>query len=1167
MGKVGRFLLGVGLIVGGILLSPFTGGLSLGLTMLGTNMAMRALFKPVGLANALTVIKQTVASPVAALPIIYGEMKVGLRLADMRVNPSSTKNLYMVGCLAHACQLDGSGVDDIREVYFGEDLAFDAAGTLQTKFKKDGDARAWLTKHLGGLSQTADSDLTTIFSGKWTASHRGRGVAYILLRLLFDADVYQSVPQVTVKVRGLHLLDPRNASLTYVSFGSVAMLNPALAILDYLLNPYYGLDTGRKVQLATSDLTNSGFGNFSAASALDGNPDTSAWENGGVSAGAYLKFDMQYARELDRLDLWLSTLDGATSQDQYLVQWSDDGSSGWTSVVGLTTQFRTPGLNCFRWNSRRSGAHRYWRLYLNNAPTAAYGIGGADWYETEIDWQAFEDAANYCEAVVNVPPAESAFKTITAIDTGTGRLTVPGHPWTSGNVVNFALMPGFGSAGTLFVYVPGQGSIPLENGTYTITKIDNDTITLDEVDGWAGTYTASSLRAGALVGTERFKINGAIDTGSEPAEVLRQLLTACRGRLIYQNGRYRLFIKQVQSASLTLTEDDLVGNLKFTLPGNREKFNKVRVTYVDPLNNYQPDVIEAPRAGLLNPFLVADNNFESVMEIELPLTQSKYTALQIGLVALRESREGITVEATLRERGLLAQTGDVVAFAVPNSTPGWSDKQFCVEQIAVTRDGYIQLVATEYEAANYGVDYVPLQAVTPNTDLPDAMTDPAAPTNLVLGTSDSDMLVQPNGDLIMRLKASWTASTNPFVAHYEVEARRHTDTNYDLWPHVPGDGTLEAFIYPLAIGDQWDVRVRAVTTLGRKSPWLSGSYTVPSTIRRPIARGIVEPFTDFPGSPARWSSGGFNAVVVQEGNPEFGGGILQVIGGTSTWQTLIPIERNCLYSLRYRCRRVRNGQVPANDTINFGFRCYNSKGQEITRDKGFVPGSSFSTRLAYDQLLSPSSLWTEYVGYFQGWNGGWYLPPASVLTNSGFGNFTAANVGDADPSTKAFDSDAASAGATITLDLGVGITKLFSAVRFFMEAAGSTAQYKFQYSDNGSSWTDFTTRAGATWVPSNLGWNQTEFAEIGAAHRYWRIVLNNTPGAGPDVYEVAFIEVGSFVNVGPQVYNNPQSPLKMAPGTCFIAPVMTINSSGSPDAILEVDLIEMPPAAGATGLL
>lgn len=94
-----------------------------------------------------------------------------------------------------------------------------------------GQSHVRVKKYLGTSTQTADADIISVSGGEWTTNHRGRGVAYLVLFLSYNEDVFPAgLENIKCKVRGKKVYDPRTGTTGYSK-------NPALCIRDYLLDP------------------------------------------------------------------------------------------------------------------------------------------------------------------------------------------------------------------------------------------------------------------------------------------------------------------------------------------------------------------------------------------------------------------------------------------------------------------------------------------------------------------------------------------------------------------------------------------------------------------------------------------------------------------------------------------------------------------------------------------------------------------------------------------------------------------------------------------------------------------------------------------------------------------------------------------------------------------
>lgn len=169
--------------------------------------------------NRSTLIK----SPISARQKVYGQVKKSGTLVYASTTGSDNKYLHLVIALA------SHEIQSIDKVFFNDqaiDLStdIDGSGNVNTG-TFNGKAR--IKTALGTTTQAADSDLVSEDSN-WTSSHQLKGIAYIYIRLEFDADVYPNgIPNISALIKGKKLLDYRTSTTAYST-------NPALIIYDYL---------------------------------------------------------------------------------------------------------------------------------------------------------------------------------------------------------------------------------------------------------------------------------------------------------------------------------------------------------------------------------------------------------------------------------------------------------------------------------------------------------------------------------------------------------------------------------------------------------------------------------------------------------------------------------------------------------------------------------------------------------------------------------------------------------------------------------------------------------------------------------------------------------------------------------------------------------------------
>ena len=104
-----------------------------------------------------------------------------------------------------------------------------------------------IKQHLGSDTQVADTDLVSEVP-KWTTAHRLQGIAYLYVRLKYDADAFPSgIPNISAEIKGKKILDFRNGSTAFSS-------NPALCLHDYLTDTRFGLGVP-STQIDTTSFT------------------------------------------------------------------------------------------------------------------------------------------------------------------------------------------------------------------------------------------------------------------------------------------------------------------------------------------------------------------------------------------------------------------------------------------------------------------------------------------------------------------------------------------------------------------------------------------------------------------------------------------------------------------------------------------------------------------------------------------------------------------------------------------------------------------------------------------------------------------------------------------------------------------------------------------------
>ena len=180
-----------------------------------------------------------VLGPALDHTIIYGKTKVGGVVVYNESTGTNNKFLHRIITVA------GHEVESFERIYI-DDAYIDfsnlgTSGNVASVVDPDGTTSDRYNNKLriqvayGTPTQAANADLVAQSDSKWTASHKLSGIAYLYVRLAFDADVYPNgIPTFTAEIKGKKVFDPRTNTTGWSD-------NPALCVRDYLTSTGYGL--------------------------------------------------------------------------------------------------------------------------------------------------------------------------------------------------------------------------------------------------------------------------------------------------------------------------------------------------------------------------------------------------------------------------------------------------------------------------------------------------------------------------------------------------------------------------------------------------------------------------------------------------------------------------------------------------------------------------------------------------------------------------------------------------------------------------------------------------------------------------------------------------------------------------------------------------------------
>ena len=487
------------------------------------------------------------------------------------------------------------------------------------------------------------------------------------------------------------------------------------------------------------------------------------------------------------------------------------------------------------------------RDYLSNA---IYGRGIAS---SAIDDTSIAAAANACDVRITAPSFSDIFTVSTTTEALTFAQPIPIDTGDGVKVSSTATVPSPLVAGTTYY------AIKATDTSYQLATTMANAFAgtaIDLTSAGSGQHTLAQVNYAA------YACDGTIDTNQTAYDNVRALLTACRGMLVFSGGKYRLVLDVATTASsFGFTESNITGSWVISQAGKRAKYNRVTAGFYNPAKKWQPDLAMIESTALR----ATDNGLILEAKIDLPFTANSYRAQNIGQLTLNQSRYGLVVKFSAFQEGLRCEVGDVVP--ITHTTPGWSAKLFRIMQIEIKDNDEVYVVAREYSASVYTQAVLSPAAVIAQSNLPDPFSVPAV-SGLTLASGTTELLRLSDGSVISRIRVGWTAPTEVYAQKGQVEVQTQATTDLGWSPvDIVAAELGVAWVSPVQDGASYNVRIRAINSIGVRGAWSQGTVQVvgktapPSDV--PWLRLDGERLTwgpvsdiDLAGYRVRWQPGG-----------------------------------------------------------------------------------------------------------------------------------------------------------------------------------------------------------------------------------------------------------------------------------------------------------------------
>jgi hypothetical protein len=243
----------------------------------------------------------------------------------------------------------------------------------------------------------------------------------------------------------------------------------------------------------------------------------------------------------------------------------------------------------------------------------------------------------------------------------------------------------------------------------------------------------------------------------------------------------------------------------------------------------------------------------------------------------------------------------------------------------------------------------------------------AQPSSFSLSSGTSDLLLNGDGTVVVRVKLTWAAVADARVAGYDVQFKRSadSDTQWQSLAPVIGRTNTTAWVVGIQDGVDWDFRVRAADDTRGVSAWttITGYHVIGKT-------APPEDVTSFSAS----QNG--NVVVFkwdQVADIDLSGYEIRYGPVGVTWENGIPLTKTT------KGTSVTSAAVPPG-VFDFMIKAFDTSGNESVTDDGVSLTVTNELDIIFQQQQAPSWPGT-LTNFFKHWTGV-LVPDTASLASS-----------------------------------------------------------------------------------------------------------------------------------------------------------------------------------------
>ncbi len=383
-----------------------------------------------------------------------------------------------------------------------------------------------------------------------------------------------------------------------------------------------------------------------------------------------------------------------------------------------------------------------------------------------------------------------------------------------------------------------------DNGIYQMLDyLRNERFGMGIADSYFDSNFADWQTAGDVVDADITPFSGAsaidlldshavVDTSRKAIDLVADFVKGTRSYLNFTAGKYKVLVETSGSASVTLTEDNIIGGINVASKNKNSRYNRVIVNFTNENKSYQSDTAQFPpvdETGLASAdthsvMKTADGGILLEGNFDFPMIVNQHQAQELAEIILRRSRSSLDVSLKCDGTALDLAIGDIVA--ITHATPSFSAKPFRIQGMTINTDHTVTLQLTEHQDSYYAFGTQVAPATIPDTTLPNPFSV-QPPASLTL---DDEMIEYSDGTVLTRLLITVGVSPDKFVENYEVQIKQTLDANgnavTDSFREIATGKILTYQHLNVIDAATYEVRVRAVNTINAKSTFVSATRKI-----------------------------------------------------------------------------------------------------------------------------------------------------------------------------------------------------------------------------------------------------------------------------------------------------------------------------------------------------